>query len=95
MQKIEEAIERNAKNVLAKGDKLQKEARKQTITYIVAAFGLVAGLAWNDAIKALIEYWFPLNKDSVSAKFIYALLITVVLVIITMYLARLFKNQEE
>jgi len=95
MQKLEETIERSAKDVLAKGDKLQKEARKQAITYIVAAFGLVAGLAWNDAIKAGIEYWFPLNKNSVSAKFIYATLVTIILVVVTMYLARLFKNKEE
>ena len=29
--------------------------RERTMGYIVGALGLVAGLAWNDAIKSLIE----------------------------------------
>jgi len=94
MNNIESTIGERAKNVLKESDKLQKEARKRAVTYIVAAFGFVAGLAWNDAIKALIEYWFPLDKGSVTAKFIYALLVTVILVVVTMYLVRLFKEKE-
>ncbi|HLD34421.1 MAG TPA: DUF5654 family protein, partial [Patescibacteria group bacterium] len=33
---------------------VKQEIRNKVAGYIVAAFGLVAGLAWNDAIKALI-----------------------------------------
>jgi len=32
--------------------------KQKIVTYVIAGFGLVAGLAWNDAIKSLIEYFF-------------------------------------
>jgi len=63
--------------------------------YITAGFGLVAGLAWNEAIKSLIEYLFPLNRDTMTAKFVYAFLITIILVIISIYLARILNDEEE
>jgi hypothetical protein len=66
---------------------LKGMVRQQTMTYIMAAFGLVAGLAWNEAIKGLIEYLFPMG-NSLLAKFIYAILITVLVVIISLSLLK-------
>ncbi|PIP45941.1 MAG: hypothetical protein COX15_01875 [Candidatus Colwellbacteria bacterium CG23_combo_of_CG06-09_8_20_14_all_42_19] len=63
--------------------------------YIVGALGLVAGLAWNDAIKALIEYLFPLAKNTLLAKFIYAILMTFIIGIVASYLIRFFDKKEE
>ena len=74
---------------------IQDEIRTKTLSFITAAFGLVAGLAWNDAIKALIEYLFPLDKDSLLAQFTYAIVLTIILVIVTIYLSRIFKKQED
>jgi C4-dicarboxylate transporter len=76
------------------GDKLRKEVVKRAMGYIVAAFGLVAGLAWNDAIKSLIELFFPLGGGSVAMKFGYAVLITVILVIVSIYLVRLLRSED-
>ena len=76
-------------------DKIKKEFNKKLFSYITAGFGLVAGLAWNEAIKSLIEYIFPLNKDTMLAKFTYAILITTALVVITLYLSKLFLEPEE
>jgi hypothetical protein len=67
--------------------------RDQTLSYITAAFGLVAGLAWNEAIKSAIENIFVLNQDSIWAKFIYAAILTLVLVAVTVYLNYLFKRE--
>ncbi len=64
---------------------LREEIKKQTLGYIVGALGLVAGLAWNEVIKALIEYLFPLSKDGILAKLVYALLITALVVVFTNY----------
>ena len=36
-------------------DDLKSGMREKALTYIGGAFGLVAGLAWNDAIKELIQ----------------------------------------
>ena len=38
--------------------KLKSEFKSQTKGYVLAGLGLVAGLAWNEAIKALIENVF-------------------------------------
>lgn len=73
---------------------LKKEARQRTITLITAAFGFVAGLAWNEAIKSLIDTAFPLSKDTVFAKFIYALLVTLVIVVVSYYLSRLSEDKK-
>jgi len=73
---------------------IRKKAREQTIGYIVGAFGLVAGLAWNDAVKAFIEYAFPMSAGGgLAAKFVYALLITLAVVVITTYLSRLTEKE--
>ncbi|MEK7510419.1 MAG: DUF5654 family protein [Patescibacteria group bacterium] len=74
------------------GANFRKEFRERTLGYIVGAFGLVAGLAWNDAITGLIEALAPVERDTVIVRFGYAILMTVLLVVITIYLIRLFKK---
>lgn len=61
-------------------------------TLITAAFGLVAALAWNDTIKALFSIYFPKPEESITAQFLYALFITVIVVLITVYIARYLDN---
>jgi len=68
-----------------------REVKNQALGYIAGAFGLVAGLAWNDAVKALIDLLFPLDKSSVWIKFIYAALITILVVVVTKYM---FRNSD-
>ena len=71
------------------------EVKERVTSYIVAAFGLVAGLAWNDAIRSLIEYLFPLSQNTLWAKFFYAFVITASVVLVGMYFSRLFKKGDE
>lgn len=76
------------------GTKIEREVRERTVGYIMAAFGLVAGLAWNDAIKALIDHFFPAGGNSLLLKFMYALVVTLVVVIITMNLVRFGRAED-
>ena len=62
---------------------LGREAKDKAKGYVIAAFGLVAALAWNDAVKSLIEYFFPNKDNSILLKFIYALALTVVIIVLT------------
>jgi ABC-type phosphate transport system permease subunit len=78
----------NHKIIFEESRRIRQEVRQQTMSYIIAAFGLVAGLAWNEAIKAMIERLFKDAAQSLSAKFLYAIGITLVVVVMTMYLAR-------
>lgn len=81
--------------IKTEGERLNREFRQRTSGYIIAAFGLVAGLAWNDAIQSLISQLFPLANDSVLAKFIYAVIITIVVVIVSSYFVRLLEDRNE
>jgi cytochrome b len=56
------------------------------ITLASAALGLVAALAWNDAIKALIKEILGENEGLV-ALFVYAVLATVVAIVVLLVLA--------
>ena len=66
----------------------REKFKKQTIGYLMAAFGLVAGLAWNDAIKSLIEFLFPLSGSSIWIKFIYAVAITILVFVVGNYVLK-------
>ena len=88
MININEKINKEAKEI--KNEILQK-----TSGYILTAFGLVAALAWNDAIKSLIEYFSPLAKNTILIKFIYATIITLVVVIVSIYVTRLLEKKIE
>ena len=71
-----------------KSKKLEREVRDRTLTYIIGGFGFVAGLAWNDAIKTLIEALFPLQRDFIWVKFLYAAVVTLFVVAGSLVLAR-------
>jgi hypothetical protein len=73
---------------------VKQEVRNKIVTYITTAIGLIAGLAWNDAIRELIENLFPVSKNTILAKILYALIITILLAIVSVYLAR-FSSREE
>lgn len=77
-------------------EKISGEVKEKTLGFILTAFGLVAGLAWNEAIQSLIKSFFAVDKDSVWVKFLYAIVMTFLVVLVTVYLTRLFgKNEEE
>lgn len=73
---------------------LRKELRAQSIGYIVAALGLVAGLSWNDAIKSVIDHFFSTAGGGILAKFVYALAITVLIIVLSQFLLRMSKKDE-
>ncbi|HEY7350125.1 MAG TPA: DUF5654 family protein [Ktedonobacterales bacterium] len=58
-------------------------------TLATSAFGLVAALAWNEAIKALIEEYVPNAGSQVVGTLIYAVIVTLIAVIVIYYLGKL------
>ena len=57
------------------------------LALITTAFAFVAGLAWNDAIQKLIEQFIG-TGDALPSLFTYAIVVTIVAVIVTVLLAR-------
>lgn len=74
---------------------LRQQMRLQTMGYILGALGLVAGLAWNEAITALINALFPFAKDGIWIKFVYAGVITLFVIFIALFLQRLIMSKKE
>ena len=58
------------------------------ITLASASLGLIAALAWNDAIKATIKKIFE-TDDSLAGLYTYAILATVTAVVVVLVLARI------
>lgn len=82
MAKLNKTIEKSVEEIRGKSATINAELRKEVFGYITAAFGLVAALAWNDAIKSLIESLFPLSKNTLLAKFLYAAVLTAFVVVV-------------
>lgn len=69
-------------------EEAKKAIRSRTLGYIAGGLGLVAGLAWNDAIRSLIDQLLPNNSGYIFAKLLYALVVTVVVAILLSYIER-------
>lgn len=74
-------------------NEIKGEVKAKTFGYISAALGLVAGLAWNDAISSMIEAAFPLSKDTVAVKFVYAAIVTIAVIILVKLLDRTINRE--
>jgi len=73
---------------------LKLELVEKMTTLVAAGFGLVAGLAWNQAIQDLFKLLFP-EQGGLIAKFLYAILITVIVVLVTTKLSRMSNVLKE
>jgi len=73
--------------------KTSTEIQEKIITLVLGGFGLVAALAWNDAIKSLFETLFQ-DKGTLAWKFLYAILITIIVVLVSMQLKRISKKSS-
>ncbi|MBI2039509.1 hypothetical protein HYT18_00370 [Candidatus Microgenomates bacterium] len=65
---------------------------EQLVTLSTSGFGLVAALAWNEAIQSFVKDYvqkFYPNQSGVISKLIYAVIITAFAVFVTYQLSRL------
>ena len=65
---------------------LKQEVLDKIAALVTAAFGLVAALAWNDAIKAVFKEIFG-KADAVGPMLIYAIIVTIIAVLLTVTVA--------
>ena len=61
---------------------------------ITAAFGLVAALAWNEAIKAAVASVFN-TGDELLGLVVYAVIVTILAVIMTLLIARALGKAKD
>ncbi len=73
---------------------MKKEIIEKIAALITAAFGLIAALAWNDAIKALFvgpcgtEGAGALCALSAGGPWVYAIIVTLIAVLATLWIAK-------
>ena len=73
---------------------LRSEFLKTMTGLATAGLGLVAALAWNDAIQNLINYLFPFGSGLIS-KIFYAILVTFIAVWVTYVLGKTTQEAKE
>ena len=66
---------------------LKQEVLDKMAALVTAAFGLVAALAWNDAIKAIFKEVFG-DSSTIVPMLIYASMVTIIAVILIIIVAR-------
>jgi hypothetical protein len=73
---------------------MRTEIMEKLAALITAAFGLVAALAWNGAIRAIFEEAFG-TADNIWALVVYAVIVTIIAVLATIWIARATKKSKE
>lgn len=70
---------------------------KQMLTLATSGFGLAAALAWNNTIQELINVYIKpyLPYSGLVSLLLYAVLITVIAVIVTINLSKLIEKLEK
>jgi len=69
---------------------VRTEAKRQITNLVTAAFGFVAALAWNDAIKAMINTFIP-QQNAWPYMVLNAAVVTVIAVVAILLISKYMK----
>lgn len=79
---------------------MKKQVIEKLAALLTAAFGLIAALAWNDAIKALFkgpcgaEGAGALCKLSAGGPWVYAIIVTIIAIVVTIQIGKVAENAK-
>ena len=76
---------------------MRYEVIEKLLVLITTAFGLVAALAWNDAIKSLFAENGLLHSLATYGPWLYAIFVTIVAVGVTIWISKIsvkMKNAD-
>jgi len=68
--------------------------RAVVLTSLISALGFVLALFWNEAVKSAIEQVVP-KGETITAKFMAAIIVTIVVVIIIFIIVKSQKIAEK
>lgn len=74
--------------------KTKIEFMSRLITIVIAGLGLIAALAWDEALKHLFKVLFP-NEATFASDILYAVIITLLATIVSLYLRKLFLKKAQ
>ncbi|HJY09901.1 MAG TPA: DUF5654 family protein [Nitrososphaeraceae archaeon] len=70
---------------------MQKEVIEKIAALITAAFGLIAALAWNEAIQEIFRLVFG-DQSGIWAMLFYAVVVTIIAVVVTIWIGRVAEK---
>ena len=73
---------------------MKKEVVEKFAALITAAFGLVAALAWNSAIQEIFKKYYAVG-EGVSALLVYAVVVTVLAVLATLWIGGVAERAKK
>lgn len=73
---------------------MKKEILEKISSLLIAAFGLVAALAWNGAIQAIFKEVFG-TAEGVGPMLVYAIVVTIAAVVVTIWITKIAEKGEE
>jgi len=85
-------------NSRTKSKRLHKELFKQMLTLATSGFGLVAALAWNSLIQEFVNSYvkkFLPEGSGIYSLLIYAVVVTVLAVIVTYQLSKVVEKIQK
>lgn len=57
------------------------DVRDQSSSYLLQGMALTAALAFNSAVGATISHYYPYDKETLGAKWLYAVVIVIILIL--------------
>jgi uncharacterized membrane protein len=76
---------------------MRSEVIEKIAALMTAAFGLVAALAWNGAIRGVFDKYYAAG-EGIGALFWYAIIVTLIAVFVTIWIGKVAdraKGKEE
>jgi len=73
---------------------MRSEVIEKLAALITAAFGLIAALAWNGAIKAIFLKVFG-ESEGLGPMLVYAIIVTVIAVIATIWIGKTAEKAKK
>jgi hypothetical protein len=69
---------------------MKKEVTEKLSALVIAAFGLVAALAWNGSIQAIFKTVFG-TTDTITGQLTYAVVVTIIAVLVAIWVGKISK----
>ncbi len=84
--------------IVKEASEIQKQFTQRTLKLVTSGFSLVAALAWNEVIKEAVNIYikpFFGESSGLISLFIYALIVTALVVFVSYQLSRFGGDKEE
>lgn len=94
---MKKLVKKSIKGIISSSSELKSEIKKNTLTAILAAFGLIIALVWRDAIQEIVTEIvkrFEIDGTGYIYQIITAMLVTIICVMGILFVSKL-KGQED